>query len=455
MLNSKLSLQKTLLIASMIFGVIFGAGNLIFPIHLGQLAGSNWLSASSGFLVSSALLPLMAFLAISITKTSGVYELAKPIGAGYALLFLILVHATLGPFFATPRTATVPFSIGIAPNLPKSMHGIGLLIYSAIFFAIVFFFSIKEGKITDLIGKFLNPIFLLLLFGIFLLAFMKPLGSAQSAAATTAYQGNSFANGFLQGYNTMDGLGAITFGITIITSVRSLGIKREKDLSIAAAKSSAIGVLGIAMIYICLIWLGASSLHHFKLADNGGTTLAQIVHYYLGPAGNALLATLTTITCLTTAMGLIVAFAQDFHKHFPKISYKTFLAVNCLISFGFANLGLNNIISWSKPVLMLLYPLAISLIIMGILSPLFKNDPVVYRITTALTFIPATFDMINALPDVLRNTQLAQGMISFAQKSFPFFNLGFGWLCFAIGGFIIALCIHFTKRKFFYATIEE
>ena len=87
MLNSKLSLQKTLLIASMIFGVIFGAGNLIFPIHLGQLAGSNWLSASSGFLVSSALLPLMAFLAISITKTSGVYELAKPIGAGYALLF--------------------------------------------------------------------------------------------------------------------------------------------------------------------------------------------------------------------------------------------------------------------------------------------------------------------------------------------------------------------------------
>ena len=113
--------------------------------------------------------------------------------------FLILVHATLGPFFATPRTATVPFSIGIAPNLPKSMHGIGLLIYSAIFFAIVFFFSIKEGKITDLIGKFLNPIFLLLLFGIFLLAFMKPLGSAQSAAATTAYQGNSFANGFLQG----------------------------------------------------------------------------------------------------------------------------------------------------------------------------------------------------------------------------------------------------------------
>lgn len=84
-----------------------------------------------------------------------------------------------------------------------------------------------------------------------------------------------------------------------------------------------------------------------------------------------MLATLTTITCLTTAMGLVIAFAEDFHKRFPKISYKTFLLGNCLLSFIFANLGLDRIVAWSTPVLMFIYPVAISVILLGLLSPNF------------------------------------------------------------------------------------
>lgn len=78
-------------------------------------------------------------------------------------------------------------------------------------------------------------------------------------------------------------------------------------------------------------------------------------------------------------MGLVIAFAQDFHRRFPRISYKSFLRFNCLLSFTIANLGLNQIIAWSTPVLMFLYPLAITLIILGITSPFFNNDPLVYR----------------------------------------------------------------------------
>lgn len=437
----------------MIFGMLFGAGNLIFPVHLGQLAGSNWLSASSGFLISGVLIPLMAILALSITNSNGIYELARPIGSRYALILLILIHATLGPLFATPRTATVSYSIGIAPHLPSSLNGIGLIIYSAIFFLIVFSLSITESKITDIIGKFLNPLFLLLLFIIFLLAFINPIGSSYTAA-TTAYLHHSFSNGFLQGYNTMDGLAAIAFGITVITAVRGFNLKNRKEVSIATAKGGTLGILGIAIIYLGLIWLGATSLHHFKLAENGGITLAQIAHYYLGTAGDIILVILTTITCITTAMGLVVAFAQDFHKRFPKISYKTFLIINCFASFLIANIGLDKIISWSTPILMLLYPLAITLIIMSILSPLFKSDPIVYQITTALTLIPAIFDMINALPEPLHSLQFIQTLISFAQHYLPLFNLGFGWLTFGILGFIIGLIAHLIRSKN-YAPIED
>lgn len=35
-MTTKLDIKKTLLLASLIFGMFFGAGNLIFPVHLGR-----------------------------------------------------------------------------------------------------------------------------------------------------------------------------------------------------------------------------------------------------------------------------------------------------------------------------------------------------------------------------------------------------------------------------------
>ncbi|GFZ26318.1 branched-chain amino acid transport system II carrier protein [Lactobacillus corticis] len=446
-MKKHLGLKNYLLLASLIFGMLFGAGNLIFPVHLGQLAGHNWLLAAGGFLLSGVLLPLCAIIAIAITGSNGIYELALPTGSKFALIFLILAHATLGPLFATPRTATVSYTIGIANYLPKSSQGTGLLVYSAIFFILVYFFSQSDGKITTIIGKVLNPIFLFMLFVIFFLAALNPMGTSSTISAMAGYGKQAFTNGFLQGYNTMDGLASLAFGITVITAIRALGINKRKDVSLTAAKSGAIGILGIGLIYLALVYLGAVSRHQFALADNGGITLAQIAHYYLGSAGDALLAALTAITCLTTAMGLIVAFAQDLHQRFPCISYQQFLLGNCVLSFLVANVGLDEIISWSTPVLMFLYPLAIMLIILGITSPLFQNDPLVYRITLALTLLPAIFDMVNNLPAILRSQAWAQEMIKFASQYLPFFDLGFGWLSLGLGGFIAALLIHMWKNK--------
>ena len=146
-------------------------------------------------------------------------------------------------------------------------------------------------------------------------------------------------------------------------------------------------------------------------------------------------------------MGLVIAFSQDFHKRFPRISYKAFLRFNCGLSFLIANLGLDQIIAWSTPMLMFLYPLAIALIILAIFSPFFKNDPMIYRITMAFTLIPAIFDMINSAPEIIRNTGFAQAMINFASHYFPFFSLGFGWLTFGIAGLIIGLLTHIFKTR--------
>ncbi|MGN1280135.1 MAG: branched-chain amino acid transport system II carrier protein, partial [Limosilactobacillus sp.] len=244
--------------------------------------------------------------------------------------------------------------------------------------------------------------------------------------------------GFLQGYNTMDALAMLIFGVTIIAAVQQMGFKRGQQTSLATVKGGMIGIAGVGIMYLGLIYLGTTSRNHFAVAANGGSTLNQVAHYYMGNFGNALLLTLATITCMTTAMGLVIAFSQDFHDRFPQVSYKTFLRLNCLLSFIIANLGLDKIVTWSTPILMLLYPLAIVLILLGMFSPLFDNAAVVYRWGLLFTFIPAVLDMVNAFPPVLRNLAGSQALIRVANH-IPLYQLGLGWLLFAIAGVLCGL----------------
>lgn len=119
--TKKLTFKQYLVVASLLFGLFFGAGNLIFPLHLGQLAGANWGPAALGF--TGVLLPLLSVLAIAVTRAEGVYDVGRPLGAVFALVFMVLIHATIGPLFGTPRTATVSFTVGVAPFVPKAAQG--------------------------------------------------------------------------------------------------------------------------------------------------------------------------------------------------------------------------------------------------------------------------------------------------------------------------------------------
>ncbi|MGV7529759.1 branched-chain amino acid transport system II carrier protein, partial [Mycobacterium kansasii] len=72
-----------------------------------------------GFAVSGSLFPLLAILAVVVTKSDGLYDLAKPVGRHYAAFFLVMVHLTIGPFFGTPRTAATAFQMAAEPFLPQ------------------------------------------------------------------------------------------------------------------------------------------------------------------------------------------------------------------------------------------------------------------------------------------------------------------------------------------------
>ena len=443
----KLNLRQYLVIASMIFALFFGAGNLIFPLHLGQLAGRNWLIATIGFLITGVLLPLFSVLAIAITKTDDVYGIAKPVSNLFATCFMILIHLTLGIMCASPRTASVSYSVGIAPLLPSKWHNIGLVIFTAIYFILTFIIAYNAGNILENLGKILNPIFLVLLFLVIIIALFKPLGNPADFSATASYVHSAGVNGFLEGYNTIDALAGIAFGVSVISAVKSMGITEKNEVAKITAKSGFIAMTMIGIIYFLLILLGAMSLGKFKVSAEGGKAFSQIVTYYGGTLGQIVLASLVTLTCLTTAVGLVSSFAQDFHSHFGGLKYRKWLAITCFASFMTANLGLELIIKWTFAILMFLYPIAMVLIILALFSPLFKGDHVVYKVSVVLTIIPAFMDLIAHLPAPISETSFCKMIIDIRLKYFPLSVNGLSCVFPTLLGIIIATLVHVWRRK--------
>lgn len=436
-MEKKLTIKDYLYVGSMLFGLFFGAGNLIFPVHMGQEAGAAIFSANLGFLVTGIGLPFLGIIAMGISNSSGVYELASRIGHKYALIFTVLLYLVIGPFFALPRLATTSFEIAFTPFLAADQQTLALAVFSAAFFAAAWWFSRKPSKLLDYVGKFLNPLFLVLLGSLLLLGFLNPLGSVQHAPIQESYQASPFFTGFLEGYNTLDALASLAFAIIIITSLKNMGVEKPQAIAKDTIKSGAISVVLMGIIYTLLSFLGALSLGGFSMSANGGIALAQIAQHYLGSYGSILLALIVITACLKTAIGLISAFSETFVELFPKRSYRFYILIASLLPCIFANVGLTNIIQFSLPVLMFIYPLAMVLIVLAIINPLFKGKRAVYQWASYLTLIAALFDALNAAPSAIRQTALAQQLLDFAAQYLPFFALGMGWVIPAVIGLLI------------------
>lgn len=429
----------------MLFGLFFGAGNLIFPVHMGQLAGQEVFMANIGFLLTGIGLPFLGVIAMGLSNSDSVYELSSRVNKPYAKVFTILLYLVIGPFFALPRLATTSYEVGIAPHVPEGSGAIVLALFSIAFFFLAWFYSRKPSKLVVYVGKVINPIFLVTLGLLLLLAFINPIASVSDMPAQEAYQTQAFSNGFLEGYNTLDALAALAFGVVIISTLRNMGVTKPKAIAADTMKSGFISIALMGIIYSLLAYMGAKSIGAFEVSENGGIALAQLSHYYLGQGGSLLLALIVISACLKTAIGLVTSFAETFTEMFPKGSYGFFIAIASLLPALFANVGLTNIINLSIPVLMFIYPLAIVLIVLTIINPLFKGYQSVYFWTTAFTLLAAIVDALNA--SVWNETAFVQRIVGVASQILPFFNYGMGWILPAVIGFAAGYFIAVTHPK--------
>lgn len=438
-MKQTISFSTYAVIGTMLFGMFFGAGNLIFPIQMGQLAGTNYWPALIGFLTTAIGLPFLGVIAFGLSGSNSLRELAGRVHPIFGLSFSIALYLTIGPFFAIPRTATVPFVVGFEPFIDPQYGSLLLGIFSLVFFAIVFYFSLNPAKIVDYIGKYLTPAFLIFLFILIIIAILKPMGAFGQPIGD--YIDLAFITGFKEGYNTMDALASLAFGIVVINAIKRQGITDKKEIAKATLKSGIFAMALMMLIYGLIAYMGASSVSSIGTYENGGLIFAAVAQHYFGRYGAILLAVIIVLACLKTSIGLIISCSEFFHEVFPKISYKMFATILCLVSFIIANFGLNNIIQFAIPVLMLLYPLAIVLIILALCSPLFSNKRSVYASAIIFTFFVSLFDgystLVASLPGL--SFSLFESIKEFYSEFLPMYDLGLGWILPAIVGIIIGL----------------
>ena len=374
----------------MTFALFLGAGNIIFPPSAGMAAGENIGLAALGFLLTGVGLPLLTIVALARVG-GGMAQLTAPLGKGAGILFAVAVYLAIGPLFATPRTAVVSFEMGVAPFVGNSATS--LLIYSLAFFAAVLFLALNPGQLVDRVGKFITPVLLAALLVLGGAALLLPAGEIGQVAGD--YQAAPFVQGFLQGYLTMDTLGALVFGIVIATAIRDRGVSNTALVTRYSMIAGLIAAVGLSLVYLALFYLGATSQGIAGEAQNGVQILTAYVQHTFGTAGSLLLAVVITLACLTTAVGLLTACGEFFSKLLP-FSYRTVVVTFGLFSLLVANQGLTQLISFSIPVLVGLYPLAIVLVGLSLLDGFWLSSARIFRPVLAVTLIFGLVDGIAA-----------------------------------------------------------
>lgn len=445
-MDNKLPFSKYFVVGVMLFALFFGAGNLIFPASLGQNAGSNVWVAVLGFLITGIGLPFLGILAMGVSGSKNLQELSSRVHPIYGVIFTSLLYLTIGPFFAAPRTGAVAYDIGIAPFVGEDFGQIGLIVFTLLFFAVTLWFSLNPAKIVDNVGKILSPGILILLAVLLVMVVVKPMGSIEAPQET--YASGAFVKGFMEGYNTMDALASLVFGIIVINAIRGMGVSSTRGVLMASAKSGFVATAFLGLIYVGVAYLGATSTELFGLQETGGPVLGKAASYYFGTAGTVMLSVIIILACLTTSIGLITACGEYFNTLFPKISYKMWAVFFSTLSFVIANFGLANIINYSIPVLMFLYPLAVALMLLTFVSKFFNHSQVVYVAAIGVTFLISIIDGFKTFCALFGMEYFGWmvPIVSFYENTLPLYNQGLGWLIPVIVAIVVSgVIVRFTK----------
>ena len=406
-MNKKKLISDSVVVGFALFAMFFGAGNVVFPPYIGMHAGEQWANGFLFYFIADIGLALVAMFAI--LHAGGADNITGRIGHVASKVLMCAVILCIGPMVAIPRTAATTLEMSVTPFF----SGMSPVVFSIIFFAVILLLSIKQSAVIDIVGKILTPALLIGLLILIVKGFVSPIGDIVDTGVSAS---EVTVNGIKSGYQTMDVLAAMAFGIIILSSADEKGYTDSKSaakmIGIAAALS---GVL-LLIVYFGLTYLGATASTVFPTDISRANLVIGIVELLLGKAGLIIFAIVIALACITTAVALVSSAASFFAKLAnDKISYSVFVVVICVSSAVISNLGLDMIIAIATPVLDIVYPPMLVLILLSWFGDKLHKSVYVSSVAGSL------------IASVLATAEL-YGMNIPVIDSLPLASLGLGWL---------------------------
>ena len=404
-----------------LFAIFFGAGNLILPPFIGLHSGKGWILAWLGFTLSGPILTGLGMIAMA--KNQGDAEkFAGRVGNKFSIILGSVLILCIGPLMAVPRTGATTFEVSILPFFPS----FNPILFSVIFFGITMYFALNKAKTIDIIGTYMTPVLSIILLVIIL------KGIFTTMDATSIVGTRSFSLGFLEGYNTMDALAPMVLAGMIISNFKGKGINSKSALTRYTIYAEIIAATTLTLIYGGLIYLGAKLSVIITEGLSRTEILNFIVNYLLGEYGSIFLSIVVALACITTSIGLTIAAGDFFSKvSNGKLRYNHVVSISVLISAILAVIGVEGIITFSIPILVAIYPVIIVLTFLNLFDYYIKSD-LIYKTTVYFTLIAGIISGIEV-------GGFKGLMIVNLFSKLPLWELGFGWIIFAISGFIIGI----------------
>ncbi|WP_026957699.1 branched-chain amino acid transport system II carrier protein [Aliagarivorans taiwanensis] len=422
-MTKQLGLWNTISLGLMVLCFFLGAGNLIFPPIAGLMAGDNLALAVIGFLVTAVGLPLAGLLALAKTG-GGLMDLGRHLPKWASKAIAMAIYLVLVPLFGIPRTCLVAYELGFAPYFDEPGQLI-LFAYSLFYFLAAMFFVLRPGKLIDSMGKVLMPTLAICIAFLGFQVFQTPF--AEIAVAQGDYASMPFGVGFIEGYNTMDALAALMFGILMVDALKAKGVTDRNDQFKYMAKASLVAATGLTLFYLVLFYLGATATGVASEGASGGQIFVAYIAALFGKEGQYLLTAIVTLACFSTAVGGISSFTAYISSTF-KTSYNA-VAWGCAVfCIAVANIGLDNLLTVSIPVLVGIYPVAMALIAYNLIAERFNRPE---QAAGMIIGVAALFGLF----DGLRAAGLDLKVLNFL----PGFEQGFAWVLPTLAAMVVSL----------------
>ena len=403
----KRSLTDMFVIGFALFSMFFGAGNVIFPPYLGLSCGKQWFLGFACYYLADIGLALAALFAV--LRSGSPEHMTRRIGKGPSTLLMSAIILCIGPMLAIPRTAATTYEMSLAPLV----SGFSPVLFSFLFFAVILLLCLQESAVVDIVGKVLTPVLLIGLLVLIVKGVLAPIGPVPDRVPVD----NVPVTGIEAGYQTMDVLAAVIFGIIILKSARDKGYTDPKAQARVVAGAGLVAGTALLVVYLGLTYLGVTTSRFFNLSVLRTFLVVSIVRNLMGNAGIVLFSIVVALACVTTAVALVSSAASYFSKlSGGRLRYTWLVVAICLFSAAAANLGLDQIVSIAAPILSIVYPPTLVLICLSFFDRRIQSDWV-YRMAA-----------LGALVFSLLETAASFGLDIPLLSRMPLASLGFGWV---------------------------